>query len=1504
MIPRMIFVSPDFSEITEAINAGKWFNAENGELEILARLLARGKAEKREYPVLVDAKKAVHLCAASGDASKISSETMDHSLDLARVSFMGTDGMRGKVATEAAPENENCFTALLAHHAITPEIIALASHAFARMLLDGGILKSGDEVCAGNDGRDVAADWKLCASMKSGFAKSGLRVADLGVVPTPFVPLYAVSHGLRAGAMITASHNPSNQNGIKFFLDGKKILPEGTLGDYALSALMFALRADLRDAKETASSTKVDTAKENLAFITKSVPRDSLAWIKRQKIFLDTANGAYTELAAAWFASEGIPFVSVNEKPDGFNINRKCGVAEIEGTTKFEGKDASGACEIVRALFREYRENRTEAFGIVLDGDGDRGFILRFNASDECVYVLDGDICGFLVAGYLKKTRTRSGSRAVFTVESDLMAAATLEREANLATDIVDVGDKWICNYPASDMVVGMESSGHLIMPTEIATPNGTAEFRAGNGLVTALVTLCAIAAYGDSAKPFHRPYDPGFSATFYTYFIDKSRFAAGTPLWAEDRKILFEALSGIPALSFTERKMEDRNMLYVSIKKDGELAGAIFARNSGTEDKNAVYLKCREDLKESLLPIAETIRDLHRKALPDRNNPDFVCAEKILSLLEQNGTLSPDKLEKLLPGTATHAVLHALAKEKKIMHAENEWKLKRNFGRFNEKGQFSITDPRTPEAWLHYLIRPGQPGTDTFCSGVTGTCGGFDIKGTHENTIVDTRVHLNDADDLGRYVYIRDAESADVFSTTWQPTRCEEQEFTTTFGFSSAVFESKYRGIETRDEMFVPMEFDGWIREITIRNASPKERKLEAYPFIPVHMGDALLRLLAGDNDAFFGGAAFDRDLSGIVFRRNHGIPAGDNPEKINGMLGNVVLFHSSLNTANTEYETSIEEFYGDRFHDQRNPLSVERSRLSCNNIDNLRRTCGAFRHEITLAPGEEISFAVSLIAGKTSDYYGNGKSELRNLVASVADREKRLAMRDRVAEWWKTRLGRLRLATPVAEINRAFPWLQYQCEIVYILNRMKSRFHTGYEYGWGFRDILQDILYLLPYDSAEMSKILELVSTQIFSDGRVYHNFFISQPGNKSIEASDDPLWFAQAVISLCRETGDFSFLSKVTEYADGKEGMKSRSATIFDHCVACVDRVLADRSERGLPWLKDCDWNDDLNEKRIDGQPNRTMESVMVAQQLYAVLNDFACLAEKSGLGGGIQKRYRNEAEKTIEAIRKHSMDKDGYFKRALDATGNGKDLGSSENAEGSIFLEPQIFGVNCGVTPDATAETVLESVAENLDTEFGAMLCWPFFTGLSARTRVPEKTWNIEKEPPGMKENGGIFMHLNAWYVEALCRAGKGADAVALFFKTLPENLASDQDRYRVEPYVYPEYVRGKGQPYFGRGGHTWLTGTAPTMHRALTEHIFGIRAEYDGLRIDPCFDPAWKEISMVRRFRGATLSISISNPSGVEKGVASITVDGKKIGGTVVPPFTDNGTHEVKVVMGS
>ncbi len=600
------------------------------------------------------------------------------------ISYMGTDGMRGTVDLTI---HEDCLLALSRDKLLTKEIIELSCFAFARLLTNEGMLSPGDSVCTGSDGRDAATGGILEGAMKSGFMKCGVSVIHLGLIPTPAVPLFMLKNGLRGGAMLTASHNPSNQNGIKFFVDGKKLLPEGSIGDLALSEEMRKAVRKIPELEESGVCVNTSFADGCVDFLVQNLPLPSLEKLRGIALFLDTANGAYTDIAKAFLDRMHISNTCVNDVPTGFNINRHCGVAEIEGRERLERGDADGPNRIISALFDLGKKTGKQNFGIVLDGDGDRGFILYFDPLTDSVRVLDGDVCGFLIAAYIKSRDSDKGM-AVLTIESDIMAGAALQNILGIPSTTVDVGDKWIGSYSTGPLLLGLESSGHIILPVKVESPEGIKELRAGNGLFSALMTLCAIVEYentqAETDRPFYEPYPPGFSKTFYTYFVDKNLFSPESPAWKKDSIIIEEGLdewvrsqNGAQKrsyrFSFVREIKKDKNLLYYCMRQGDVSCASIFIRNSGTENKNAVYLKCRRDLAEGLLPLAREIRDFHRRALRDTTCQETLTAEKILKLLWRAGKASLADIEKELKGADAMTALYALTKEEQIYSAKGK---------------------------------------------------------------------------------------------------------------------------------------------------------------------------------------------------------------------------------------------------------------------------------------------------------------------------------------------------------------------------------------------------------------------------------------------------------------------------------------------------------------------------------------------------------------------------------------------------------------------------------------------------------------------------------------------------------------------------------------------------------------------------------------------------------------------------------------------------------------
>ncbi len=178
--------------------------------------------------------------------------------------------------------------------------------------------------------------------------------------------------------------------------------------------------------------------------------------------------------------------------------------------------------------------------------------------------------------------------------------------------------------------------------------------------------------------------------------------------------------------------------------------------------------------------------------------------------------------------------------------------------------------------------------------------------------------------------------------------------------------------------------------------------------------------------------------------------------------------------------------------------------------------------------------------------------------------------------------------------------------------------------------------------------------------------------------------------------------------------------------------------------------------------------------------------------------------------------------------------------------------------------------------------------------------------IRSYPPGVRENGGQYTHAATWVGLALARLGAGDEAMEIFRLLSPARHSVDEESarlYRVEPYVVPGDVYG-AQPWIGRGGWTWYTGSAAWLYRLGMEGILGIQPVPGGIRIRPCIPADWRSYEVSLGVGGATeYRVLVRNPHGARSGVASIRLDGSPVDGDTVQLDEDGVTHRVEVTLG-
>ena len=227
--------------------------------------------------------------------------------------------------------------------------------------------------------------------------------------------------------------------------------------------------------------------------------------------------------------------------------------------------------------------------------------------------------------------------------------------------------------------------------------------------------------------------------------------------------------------------------------------------------------------------------------------------------------------------------------------------------------------------------------------------------------------------------------------------------------------------------------------------------------------------------------------------------------------------------------------------------------------------------------------------------------------------------------------------------------------------------------------------------------------------------------------------------------------------------------------------------------------------------------------------------------------------------IETMRKtvleHGWDGE-WFLRAYDDSS--EKIGSNENNEGKIFIEPQGYCIMGGIgVEEGYAAKALESVRKMLDSKHGIVLVNPPYS------KYYLNLGEISSYPQGYKENAGIFCHNNPWVIIAETILGQGENAFSHYSKIAPAYREDISELHRMEPYVYSQMIAGKDAGRHGEAKNSWLTGTAAWNFVAISQWILGIRSDYNGLIIDPCIPSDWNGFNITRKFRGSTYKIEVS-----------------------------------------
>ena len=812
-------------------------------------------------------------------------------------------------------------------------------------------------------------------------------------------------------------------------------------------------------------------------------------------------------------------------------------------------------------------------------------------------------------------------------------------------------------------------------------------------------------------------------------------------------------------------------------------------------------------------------------------------------------------------------------------------------FGYFDDNAkEYVITSPKTPLPWINYL------GCEDFFSLVSNTCGGYSFY-KDAKLLRLTRYRYNNVpgDSNGHYYYIKEGNT--IWNPGWMPTKTDLDSYVCHHGIGYSIFKGSKNDLAAELTDFVPIGSTCEINKLTMTNHSKEEKHFSIFSYVEFCLWNAM------------------DDMTN--FQRNYSI----GEVEIHGSA----IYHKteyrerrnhyavySVNAPIAGFDTSRDAFLG--AYGENSAPEVVVSGSCKNSVASGWAPVGSHQLDVTLAPGESRTYvfvlgyvenpAAEKWVGRPEDGIIN-RTPAEKLLEKFNTTEKADQALADLKAYWEKLLSHFTVSSKEEKLDRMVNiWHQYQCMVTFNMSRSASYYESGIGRGMGFRDSCQDLLgfvHLIP-DRARQ-RILDIASTQ-FEDGSAYHQYQpLTKKGNSDIGSgfNDDPLWLIAGTAAYIKETGDYSILDERTPY----DNDDSKATDLMEHLRRSFHYTMEHRGPHKLPLIGRADWNDCLNLNCFSTEPGESFqtfgpsegpnaESVFIAGMFVRYGKDYVEICRHRGMA-----EEAALAEEAIADMEKTVLDAgwDGeWFLRAYDHYKN--KIGSKECEDGKIYIEPQGFCVMAEIgLKEGNCLKAMESVEKYLDTKYGIVLLQPPYH------RYHVELGEISSYPPGYKENAGIFCHNNPWISIAETVVGRGNRAWQVYTRTCPAYIEDISEIHRTEPYVYSQMIAGKDAPNFGEAKNSWLTGTAAWTFVNISQYILGVYPTHQGLSVDPCIPKGFGDFSITRKFREGIYHIQVKNPQNVEKGVVSMTVDGKAVDGHILPYEKGKEEYNVVITMG-
>ncbi|WP_432764609.1 GH36-type glycosyl hydrolase domain-containing protein, partial [Hungatella effluvii] len=453
-------------------------------------------------------------------------------------------------------------------------------------------------------------------------------------------------------------------------------------------------------------------------------------------------------------------------------------------------------------------------------------------------------------------------------------------------------------------------------------------------------------------------------------------------------------------------------------------------------------------------------------------------------------------------------------------------------YGHFdNEKREYVIDRVDLPTSWTNYL------GVKDMCAVVNHTAGGYLFyKSPEYHRITRFRGNAVPMDRPGHYVYVRDDETGEFWSISWQPVGkpLDQAKYTCRHGLSYTTYSCDYQGIEAEQTLFIPADDPVELWDVKLKNQSGRKRKLSVYSYCELSFHHIEMDNKNFQMSLYAAGSTYeDGIIEHDLFYEEFGYQ----------------YFTSDFDPDG--FDCLRDKFIG-LYRTEDNPAAVERGEMS-GSFEKGGNHCGSLKKCLELEPGEESRLIFLLGEGK--------REEGRAMRAKYADHSAVDQAYSDLKVFWDNKLNRLQIDTPDEGMNTLInTWTLYQAEINVMFSRFASFIEVGGRTGLGYRDTAQDAM-TVPHSNPEKcrQRLVELLRGLV-SAGYGLHLFqpewFDPDTEVKPFKSptvvptpkvsdmihgledtcSDDALWLIASIVEYVKETGEYGFFDEVITYADG--------------------------------------------------------------------------------------------------------------------------------------------------------------------------------------------------------------------------------------------------------------------------------------------------------------------------------------------------------------------------------